>query len=199
MNYQIIFIKLFHTDQKSESSRVMFVSLVLGDSAYSSQVCLLKFLMCIYVLAKTYLDWMTTEHTFERPKGKWWSWSGRMMQLSSAHHCILCFPKARWRGLAQVCRVGVWRCKKALNNLCIPVLPRCSNKVNIIGICFPSSFLPLLFPLLLLHSSPFLLHPSPPWDHCVGWCSTLCLWFAHLSLWVCTVVWQTGFCYPGLA
>lgn len=146
-----------------------------------------SFLMHIYVLAKNYLDWVTTEHTFGRPKDKWWSWSERMMQLSSASNSILCFPKAKKRGLAQECRVGVWGCKKALNSLCIPVLPRGSTELNITGISFPSfifplslllppsfsSFLPLLFLLLLLHSSPFLLHCSPPWDHCVEWCAML--------------------------
>lgn len=98
------------------------------------------------------------------------------------------------------CRVGVWRCKEALKNLCIPILLRCSNKVNIIGISFPS----FIFPLSLLSFSSFLLlfllHPSPPWDHCVGWCATLCLWFAHLNLWACNVadrivslVWPNNF------
>lgn len=60
MSYQVMFIMFFHTDQRSESNHVKFVSLVPGDSAYSSQVCLLMFLMHIYVLAKNYLGWVTT-------------------------------------------------------------------------------------------------------------------------------------------
>lgn len=116
------------------------------------------FLMHIYVLAKNYLDWVTTGHTFGRPKDKWWSWSERMMQLSSAYNSILCFPKAKKRDLAQECRVGVWGCKKALNSLCIPVLPRGSTELNITGISFPSfQFSPLSPP-----SSLFLLLPPSP-------------------------------------
>lgn len=64
-----MFIMFFHTDPRSESNHVVFVSLVLGDSAYSSQVSVEAF-MHIYVLAKNYLDWVTTEQTFGRPKGK---------------------------------------------------------------------------------------------------------------------------------
>lgn len=113
--------------------------------------------MHIYVLAKNYLDWVTTEHTFGRPKFKSWSWPEGVMQPSSGYNCILYFPKARRRGLAQECRVDVWGCKKALNSLCIPVLPRGSNKVNVTRISFPS----FIFPLSrLLPPSP--LPPSVP-------------------------------------
>lgn len=47
----------------------MFVSL-LEDSAHPLQAQLLKFFMHIYILAETYIGWMTTEHSFGRPKGK---------------------------------------------------------------------------------------------------------------------------------
>lgn len=164
--------------------------------------------MHIYVLAKNYGDWVTTEHTFGRPEGKWWSWSERMRQLSSAYDCILWFPKARRRGLAQVCRVGVWRCKKALNNLGVLLLPGCSNKVNITGTSFQSFLRPLCWmmchALSLVCSSEFVSVSSSVTDRIVTlvwpnnfiklkWQNEACGWRGGCMRCWCSL-WLLGMC-----
>lgn len=148
------------------------------------------------------------QHTFGRQEGKWWSWSERMRQLSSAYDCILCFPKARKRGLAQVCRVGVWRCNKALNNLGILLLPGCSNKVNITGISFQGFLRPLCWmmchALSLVCSSKFVSVSSSVADRIVTlvwpnnfiklkWQNEACGWRGGCMRCWCSL-WLLGMC-----
>lgn len=69
------------------------IKLALYKCGWGSSQCM----WCIYILAKSYTDWMTAAHTFGRPKAKWQSLSEGAKQAAAAvavcYTTTLSFPK----------------------------------------------------------------------------------------------------------